>query len=843
MGRRERYGTKCVVWFLVGAAAGFYLPATAVGARASVWIHAALTLVPFWMHLPAILLAAFLAFDPCRRLQARYSRNLTRRDRSFTPIEAVSGLLLGLTLALLLNGSLARFAASLDRPELYVLGTWSFALVLFGLGSAFAPPRSVNSHSSAASRQVPLLDSPITEDASDSLGRVPFVDDLYRQIKSFPSTEPFVFGLNGPWGSGKTSALNLLRNRLRSDSSLVVVDFDPWYYSSVESLIRAFYSAISNSVNKLFFYPELVSATRRYSRTLSPVLKRYGIELPDHTLDLEEAKARVQRCLLNTGRRLVVIIDDLDRCEPKELLVVFQILRLTATFNNTLFVLAYDEMQLRNHLQLDAQYLDKIVQLPIQLPAADRAEIDWFILYSDSAHVSQVDALLTELGIDRKRRERFDKEISPFYPPALRPFFTTLRSAKRYLSAVAARLPAVKDEVDLFDFALLEVLRIFEPEVYNDIWENRGYYLPNWTLGEMQASPLEYALPGEEGKQLAQVRAHVEIVLKNTKQKDEVLRILRELFYVRVEGAFSKQAKGHEARDARARQRLTHPECFDKYFLLGAPRRSIPDSEIAATFAAWVAASKPEDEMARTLRMHKEAGNVGEFLEGLRIFLSGLDHSTAESLALVLAGEIASPSWERGMDSDFSKAYPLIIRLLNMRIEDSRKSAVFMEIVRNGPALDLVVQLTNAIGSDKSGELHDLQRRVDVGAARECIGERFRKQFVETGADIFRDSPRPGYVLYQIGIWGSPWKELVNQYVIQLCASEPSHIGQLIEGFLLEWDSETFQFNRDLLESVYDAVELARIARAAGEQAWNTPKEKRAVEIFLSAPADEGQQP
>jgi hypothetical protein len=45
------------------------------------------------------------------------------------------------------------------------------------------------------------------------------------------------------------------------------------------------------------------------------------------------------------------------------------------------------------------------------------------------------------------------------------------------------------DEVDLYDFVLLEILQVFFPEIYQDIWQNPRFYVPASTSEDMLSSP------------------------------------------------------------------------------------------------------------------------------------------------------------------------------------------------------------------------------------------------------------------------------------------------------------------------------------------------------------------
>ena len=85
-----------------------------------------------------------------------------------------------------------------------------------------------------------LSDSPITDESQDCLRRVPFTESLYREIISIPFEDSFCFGLYGSWGEGKTSVLNLLKNKLQKNQEIVLFEFDPWYLASKEAILKNF---------------------------------------------------------------------------------------------------------------------------------------------------------------------------------------------------------------------------------------------------------------------------------------------------------------------------------------------------------------------------------------------------------------------------------------------------------------------------------------------------------------------------------------------------------------------------------------------------------------------------
>jgi len=75
-------------------------------------------------------------------------------------------------------------------------------------------------------------DSPIETPSDDRYGITPFAVSLARSILGIKEPIGTTLALSGPWGSGKSSAVNLIRGELAKAGAdtLVVTDFKCWWY-------------------------------------------------------------------------------------------------------------------------------------------------------------------------------------------------------------------------------------------------------------------------------------------------------------------------------------------------------------------------------------------------------------------------------------------------------------------------------------------------------------------------------------------------------------------------------------------------------------------------------------
>src|SRR5262249_16238997 len=157
---------------------------------------------------------------------------------------------------------------------------------------------------------------------------------------------------------------------------------------------------------------------------------------------------------------------------------------------------------------------------------------------------------------------------------------STLRRAKRYLNGLRAGLPPILHEVDLFDFFLLETIRISCPPLYADMQAAPWYYVPAWTFESQIRWPFSPTLNATEKYKL--IKDHIDLLLGAEPQRDLLLIILQELCFVEVKNAYAQSPTSYTgaSEDTRSKKRLTHIECFPRYFQIQAASGSLSDSRV-----------------------------------------------------------------------------------------------------------------------------------------------------------------------------------------------------------------------------------------------------------------------
>ena len=207
-------------------------------------------------------------------------------------------------------------------------------------------------------------DIPITSKKDDELNRKQFAIDLAEMIVSYNSPESLVVGIYGCWGDGKTSIINMTKETFeelnKQKESTIIINFNPWIYSSTTELSLLFLETLKKelSKNKIINKEKIIELLTDYVDIIdfipatSPesvvikLLTKIGIKniakkvrrkrenLKSNVLEI---KIEINKILKKIDKKIVIIIDDIDRLTSEEIKIVFKLIRMIADFNNTIY--------------------------------------------------------------------------------------------------------------------------------------------------------------------------------------------------------------------------------------------------------------------------------------------------------------------------------------------------------------------------------------------------------------------------------------------------------------------------------------------------------------------------
>jgi len=269
-------------------------------------------------------------------------------------------------------------------------------------------------------------------------------------------------GVIAPWGRGKSSFINLLRKRLEWDGG-IIIPFNPRDSKSVSSIPEDFFDTFAKVLSRHYLGFGLLLA--RYTKHIG-LLNQYTWTRPLGSLLTlllpgKEQEA-VNRTLRELGKRVYVLLDDLDRLSGEEILEVLKLMDRSASFSNTVFIVAYDKAYVNNVLKkhldhgLAHSFIDKYISWEIPLPAPNKERLEelmslelWMRLkYSYSMKYEAIQRGWEEVG------------------SSVVEFLNSVRDLKRYLNLMIPRYNEVFSEVDCRDYFLLYLLCYKDLGVY-----------------------------------------------------------------------------------------------------------------------------------------------------------------------------------------------------------------------------------------------------------------------------------------------------------------------------------------------------------------------------------------
>ncbi len=319
-----------------------------------------------------------------------------------------------------------------------------------------------------------INDDAITHSDEDFLNRKPFVKVFTKEVLNCDTSKSaYSIGIVAPWGNGKTSFIKLFAEEVQMNKDIEIIYFSPWHYSSKTDIISAFYRLLSEhwAVNDI----ELFNLVCQYSSWLIGETKSSLLLRSVHKEQPAELYEKISKMLDKRKKRIVVIIDDLDRLEGKEILDVLKIIRGSANFPNIIFIVAYDKEYIikavnKVHTENDDRFIDKFFQTEYHLPLYSADKIEEFVISKAKEFMSDDDFILfNEKYIKNKG---FLSGVKPYED-----CITNIRDAKRWINAIKIGYKLLKNEVRICDYADVALLKLHFPAIYNLLSHEYNTYL------------------------------------------------------------------------------------------------------------------------------------------------------------------------------------------------------------------------------------------------------------------------------------------------------------------------------------------------------------------------------
>ena len=350
-------------------------------------------------------------------------------------------------------------------------------------------------------------DRALSSGDQDKLGFREVAKRITTSLVDRASEDGLVIGIEGAWGSGKSSLLSLIGDelgKLSKDRQPTIINFRPWLIGNRDALITSLFDELSRQLDQVALNAgdatrisvakakDAGEALRRFMNGLSRAgaviefageasgigvlkLAGKGAKAAGDAAGKEaappalaELKDKLVKSLRDLGHRFVITIDDVDRLEPAEVIEILRLVRSVVDLPNVIYLLCYDSDTLAHSIERAAgeksgrSYLEKIVQLTVMVPRPEPFQLrQWFSdelrLIASAKDEDELSRLKLVIDYEGSRQLR------------------TPRSVVRALDAVRFFWPPLREaKADLADFVWLQLIKDGNRALYRWIEEYCG---------------------------------------------------------------------------------------------------------------------------------------------------------------------------------------------------------------------------------------------------------------------------------------------------------------------------------------------------------------------------------
>ena len=321
-------------------------------------------------------------------------------------------------------------------------------------------------------------DEPISMPEEDIFNRQKFAREVVSILDAFKNNESYVIGLYAKWGSGKTSTINLINKELESRKDIICININAWMYNGCapdieyEIANRIKSSIEGTSKAKRSEIRKIIKQASKFMPETIPVI---GIPIPiKESINVILAKTKLKevitKCLVEDNRKCVVFIDDIDRLQGGSILGLLHMMSNLVNYGGVTYILPFDKEYVCKSIEDNLpskisgqEFIEKIITLQLNLSSIPQDGID-------NAFLDGLVDLLNNEGIEMSEDDltRFRIIYNTY---GANTYLKTPRDIKRIINALKFILPCRKNNTNITDLIIMEILRVFDSDFYSMIFK------------------------------------------------------------------------------------------------------------------------------------------------------------------------------------------------------------------------------------------------------------------------------------------------------------------------------------------------------------------------------------
>jgi KAP-like P-loop domain-containing protein len=566
----------------------------------------------------------------------------------------------------------------------------------------------------------------------DQLGFRDVAARIARSVVDQATEDGLVIGIDGQWGSGKSSLLFLLSDELEKLPEVqrpTVLKFNPWLVGDRDALLSSLFGDLAKAIDRAQLskgdatgvtntkIAETAALVRQFGARLTRIGEAVefagevsqfksvtwigkGLRALNRSLSgdqdqrsLSDLKEKLINELRELGHRFVITIDDVDRLEPKEALEILRLVRSVADFPNIIYVLCYDREIVAHSVKKAAQvksgsaFLEKIVQLTVMVPRPEPLQLRSWLAeeigkISKPENVGERERLKTVINYEGGRQLK------------------TPRTVVRTLDSIRFFWPPLsKEGADISDLLWLQLIKDGSNGLYRWIED----YVSVAAAVSIGTARVEEAERQETLQLLLSTvpDGHFQDHMYRYEFADHLPGV--HVNYGDDDPPFSiyQRDEESEVNEAIRQKRLKSPDHYRLYFALAGPAHALTHADFDSFWAASDSGSQETAELLLALHIEIASGNLSKadvLLERLSAVEAGLITPVrATNLLIAFTNSLDQAYRERPFDvhwvySIWDRAKRLMPILLNL-VEPDQRLVVLRTMFEDGAAISWLTHI------------------------------------------------------------------------------------------------------------------------------------------------------
>lgn len=630
-------------------------------------------------------------------------------------------------------------------------------------------------------------DRPISNKQDDKFQRYEFAKRIANTIVERESEDCIVIGVYGAWGEGKTSVINFIETELREKENIIALKFNPWRYNDENSLLIQFFQklAVALDANLKTTGEKIGLLLKKYGKLLKIDIPLIGVNIGDTVesvgeifsdVDIETLKERIGAILKENKSKVVIFIDDIDRLDKIEIHSIFRLVKLTADFSNTTYVLSFDEEMVSaaigerfgaGNQKSGQNFLEKIIQVPLKIPVAQPEALKQFCFQLvDNAIISN------NISLTEDEVRRFVSEFTSNILIKL----DTPRLAVRYGNTLSFSLPLLAGEVNLVDLMLIEAIKIFYPNHYDFIKTNPEYFIGVYS---------ERFLYKKDTEKVSSLKEHLELLGKNlTKKQINCIQSLLEELFPRLNEVFHNYASYNDkvTNDWFKQKRIVSPKYFNKFFSYAVIKGEISDIAFQ-NFLSEVSA-KSIDEVANSIKTLVKQSSPDNFIQKIRSIEEDFNWDEAVKIAKAIStiSEVFPKSegfsFSFGFETPNGQAAIFIYQLIKKNYNKKDQFSLASELLDYAKHFEFAYELNNWFRTGDTPEQKIFTSKQYGQLAMQLIKRALKEADTQPIFIKF-----PDHVNSIFALWAEKNKKAVTKYINEILKKDKSKVIDLLRAF------------------------------------------------------------